>query len=98
MADDHPAGEPGVPVLDLAFDPGMLDALRAGERLTPVRQACPKPEPRTWSWLFTSWPRTAWSWRRRRTAAYRKLAGALHGQVEDGEPLASGIRLSCQIT
>ena len=30
MAGDHPEGEPGVPVLDLAFDSGTLDALRAG--------------------------------------------------------------------
>ena len=30
MAEDHPAGEPGVPVLDLAFDSATLDAVRAG--------------------------------------------------------------------
>ena len=64
MADDHPAGERGVPVLDLAFDPGMLDALRAGVKAHA--RAAGLPETRA-----------------------EDLAGALHGQVEDGEPLAS---------
>jgi anti-sigma regulatory factor (Ser/Thr protein kinase) len=90
MADDHPAGEPGVPVLDLAFDPGTLDALRAGVKA----QACAAglPEARAQDVVLAVHELAANAVSHGAGAGRLriwKLAGALHCQVEDGEPLAS---------
>jgi hypothetical protein len=42
MAEDHPAGEPGVPILDLAFDSGTLHALRAGVKAHACEAGLPE--------------------------------------------------------
>ena len=90
MADDHPAGEPGVPVLDLAFDPGTLDALRAGVKAHACAAGLPETRAEDVVLAVHELAANAVS---HGAGAGRlriwKLAGALHCQVEDGEPLAS---------
>ena len=91
MADHHPAGEPGVPVLDLAFDSGTLTALRAGVKA----QACEAglPEARAEDVVLAVHELAANAVSHGAGAGRLriwKLAGALQCQVEDGEPLASG--------
>jgi anti-sigma regulatory factor (Ser/Thr protein kinase) len=91
MADDHPAGEPGVPVLDLAFDSGTLDALRAGVKTHACRAGLPEARAEDVVLAVHELAANAVS---HGAGAGRlriwKLAGALHCQVEDGEPLAPG--------
>ena len=91
MADDHPAGELGVPVLDLAFDSGTLDALRAGVRAHACQAGLPEDRAEDVVLAVHELAANAVS---HGAGAGRlriwKLAGTLHCQVEDGEPLASG--------
>jgi anti-sigma regulatory factor (Ser/Thr protein kinase) len=91
MADDHPAGEPGVPVLDLAFDSGTLDALRAGVKAHACQAGLPEDRAEDVVLAVHELAANAVS---HGAGAGRlriwKLAGALHCQVEDGELLASG--------
>jgi two-component sensor histidine kinase len=91
MAEDHPAGGPGVPVLDLAFDSGTLVALRAGVKA----QACAAglPEARAEDVVLVVHELAANAVSHGGGAGRLrmwKLAGSLRCQVEDGEPLASG--------
>jgi len=91
MADDHPAGEPLVPVLDLAFDSGTLHALRAGVKA----QACDAglPEARAEDVVLVVHELAANAVSHGAGAGRLRiwrLAGSLHCQVEDGEPLGSG--------
>jgi anti-sigma regulatory factor (Ser/Thr protein kinase) len=91
MADHHPAGEPGFPVLDLPFDSGTLTALRAGVKA----QACEAglPEARAEDVVLAVHELAANAVSHGAGAGRLriwKLAGSLRCQVEDGEPLASG--------
>ena len=91
MADDHPAGEPVVPVLDLAFDSGTLDALRAGVKAHACQAGL--PEDRAEDVVLAVHELAANAVSHGAGAGRLRiwtLAGALHCQVEDGEPLASG--------
>lgn len=91
MADDHPAGEPGIPVLDLAFDSGTLDALRAGVKARAC--AAGLPGARAEDVVLTVHELAANAVSHGAGAGRLRiwqLAGSLHCQVEDGEPLASG--------
>ena len=87
MADDHPAGEPGVPVLDLAFDSGTLDVLRAGVKAHACQAGLPEDRAEDVVLAVHELAANAVS---HGAGAGRlriwKLAGALHCQVEDGEP------------
>jgi len=89
MADDHPAGEPGVPVLDLAFDSGTLGALRAGVKAYACAAGLPAARAEDVVLAVHELAANAVS---HGAGAGRlriwKLAGSLHCQVEDGEPLA----------
>ncbi|MGH3205646.1 MAG: ATP-binding protein [Streptosporangiaceae bacterium] len=91
MADDHPAGEPGVPVLDLAFDSGTLHELRAGVKDHACQAGLPEDRAEDVVLAIHELAANAVS---HGAGAGRlriwKLAGALHCQVEDGEPLAAG--------
>lgn len=91
MADDHPAGEPGVPVLDLAFDSGTLHALRAGVKAHACQAGLPEDRAEDVVLAVHELAANAVS---HGAGAGRlriwKLAGTLHCQVEDGEPLSSG--------
>jgi anti-sigma regulatory factor (Ser/Thr protein kinase) len=91
MADDHPATEPGVPVLDLAFDSGTLHALRAGVKAHACQAGLPEDRAEDVVLAVHELAANAVS---HGAGAGRlriwKLAGALHCQVEDGEPHASG--------
>jgi anti-sigma regulatory factor (Ser/Thr protein kinase) len=91
MADDHPAGEPVVPVLDLAFDSGTLYALRAGVKAHACEAGLPEDRAEDVVLVVHELAANAVS---HGAGAGRlriwKLAGALHCKVEDGEPLASG--------
>jgi Histidine kinase-like ATPase domain len=91
MADDHPAGEPGVPVLDVVFDSGTLDALRAGVKAHACAAGLPGARAEDIVLAVHELAANAVS---HGAGAGRlriwKLAGSLHCQVEDGEPLASG--------
>ena len=91
MAEDHPAGESGVPVLDLAFDSGTLHALRAGVKAHACEAGLPGPRAEDVVLAVHELAANAVS---HGAGAGRlriwKLAGSLHCQVEDGEPLASG--------
>ena len=91
MADDHPAGEPGVPVLDLAFDSGTLDVLRAGVKAHACQAGLSEDRADDVVLAVHELAANAVS---HGAGAGRlriwKLAGVLHCQVEDGEPLASG--------
>jgi two-component sensor histidine kinase len=91
MADDHPAGEPVVPVLDLAFDSGTLDAVRAGVKAHACQAGLPEDRAED---VVLAVHELAANAVCHGAGAGRlriwKLAGSLHCQVEDGEPLASG--------
>ena len=91
MADHHPAGEPSVPVLDLAFDSGTLAALRAGVRAHACEAGLPEARAQDVVLAVHELAANAVS-HGAGTGRLRiwKLAGSLHCQVEDGEPLASG--------
>jgi anti-sigma regulatory factor (Ser/Thr protein kinase) len=91
MADDHSAGESSVPVLDLASDSGTLDALRAGVKAHACQAGL--PEARAGDVVLAVHELAANAVSHGAGAGRLrlwKLAGALHCQVEDGEPLASG--------
>lgn len=91
MADEHPGDEPGVPVLDLAFDSGTLDALRAGVKAHACQAGLPEARAEDVVLAVHELAANAVS---HGAGAGRlrlwKLAGTLHCQVEDGEPVASG--------
>ena len=91
MADDHPAGEPLVPVLDLAFDSGTLHALRAGVKAQACEAGLPEARAEDVVLVVHELAANAVS---HGAGAGRlriwRLAGSLHCQVEDGEPLGSG--------
>ncbi|MGH3205130.1 MAG: ATP-binding protein, partial [Streptosporangiaceae bacterium] len=91
MANDHPAGVRVVPVLDLAFDSGTLDALRAGVKLHACEAGLPENRAEDVVLVVHELAANAVC---HGAGAGRlriwKLAGSLHCQVEDGEPLASG--------
>ena len=91
MAEDHPAGEPGAPVLDLMFDSGTLDALRAGVKVHAC--AAGLPEARAEDVVLAVHELAANAVSHGAGAGRLRiweLAGSLRCQVEDGEPLASG--------
>ena len=93
MADDHAAGESGVPVLDLAFDSGTLDALRAGVKAHAC--AAGMPEARAEDVVLAVHELAANAISHGAGAGRLRiwqLAGSLRCQVEDGEP-ASGHQL-----
>jgi two-component sensor histidine kinase len=89
MAEDHPSGEPGV--LDLAFDSGTLHALRAGVKAHACEAGLPEARAEDVVLAVHELAANAVS---HGTGAGRlriwKLAGSLHCQVEDGDPLGSG--------
>jgi two-component sensor histidine kinase len=91
MADDHPAGELVVPVLDLAFDSGTLHALRAGVKARACEAGLPEARAEDVVLVVHELAANAVS---HGAGAGRlriwKLAGSLHCQVDDGEPLGSG--------
>jgi Histidine kinase-like ATPase domain len=91
MADHHPAGVSGVPVLDLAFDSGTLAALRAGVKAHACEAGLPDARAEDVVLAVHELAANAVS---HGAGAGRlriwKLAGSLHCQVDDGEPLASG--------
>jgi len=91
MADDHPAGEPLVPVLDLAFDSGTLHALRAGVKAHACQAGLPEARAEDVVLVVHELAANAVS-HGAGTGRLRiwRLAGSLHCQVEDGEPLGSG--------
>jgi two-component sensor histidine kinase len=92
MAEDHPAGAPGVPILDLAFDSGTLHALRAGVK-AHAREAG-LPEARAEDVVLVVHELAANAVRHGAGAGRLriwKLAGSsLYCQIEDGELLRSG--------
>jgi anti-sigma regulatory factor (Ser/Thr protein kinase) len=94
MAENHPAGEPDVPVLDLAFDSGTLDALRAGVKAHACAAGLPADRAED---VVLAVHELAANAICHGAGAGRlriwKLAGSLHCEVEDGEP-ASGDQLS----
>jgi anti-sigma regulatory factor (Ser/Thr protein kinase) len=91
MADDRPAGETGVPVLDLEFDSGTLNALRAGVKAHACQAGLPEARAEDVVLAVHELAANAVS---HGAGAGRlriwKLAGALHCQVEDGDPLGPG--------
>jgi two-component sensor histidine kinase len=91
MADHHPAGGPGVPVLDLAFDSGTLAALRAGVKAHACEAGLPEARAEDVVLAVHELAANAVS---HGAGAGRlriwQLAGSLHCQVDDGEPLAFG--------
>jgi anti-sigma regulatory factor (Ser/Thr protein kinase) len=91
MADDHPVGELGVAVLDLAFDSGTLGTLRAGVKAHACQAGLPDSRAED---VVLAVHELAANAVTHGAGAGRlrvwKLAGALHCQVEDSEPLASG--------
>ena len=91
MADDYAGGETRVPIMDLAFDSGTLDALRAGVKA----QACQAglPQERAQDMVLAGHELAANAVRHGAGAGRLriwKLAEALHCEVDDGEPLGSG--------
>ena len=90
MADDHPVGEPGAPVLDLAFDSGTLGTLRTGVKAYAWQAGLPGSRVEDVVLAVHELAANAVSHGagEGRLRVW-KLAGALHCQVEDGEPLAS---------
>jgi anti-sigma regulatory factor (Ser/Thr protein kinase) len=90
MADYRPAGEPGVPVLDLAFGSGTLDALRAGVKAHSSAAGLPEDRAEDVVLAVHELAANAVS-HGAGTGRLRiwKLAGSLCCQVEDGEPLES---------
>jgi anti-sigma regulatory factor (Ser/Thr protein kinase) len=91
MADNHPAGAPGVLVLDLAFDSGTLGALRAGVKAHACEAGLPEARAED---VVLAVHELAANAVCHGAGAGRlqiwQLDGSLHCQVEDGEPLASG--------
>jgi anti-sigma regulatory factor (Ser/Thr protein kinase) len=94
MAEDHPSGEPGEPgepVLDLAFDSGTLHALRAGVKAHACEAGLPDARAED---VVLAVHELAANAVNHGAGAGRlriwKLAGSLHCQVEDGDPLGSG--------
>ena len=91
MADHHPAGEPGFPVLDLPFDSGTLTALRAGVKAQACEAGLPEARAEDVVLVVHELAANAVS---HGAGAGRlriwKLAGSLRCQVEDGDPLGSG--------
>ena len=91
MADHHPAGVSGVPVLDPAFDSGTLAELRAGVKAHACEAGLPEARAEDVVLAVHELAANAVS---HGVGAGRlriwQLAGSLHCQVEDGEPLASG--------
>jgi two-component sensor histidine kinase len=91
MADGHPAGEPGVPVLDLAFDSGTLGTLRARVKVHGCAAGLPAARAEDVVLAVHELAANAVS---HGAGAGRlrmwKLAGSLRCEVEDGEPLACG--------
>jgi anti-sigma regulatory factor (Ser/Thr protein kinase) len=87
MAEDHPAGEPGAPVLDLMFDSGTLDALRAGVKVHACAAGLPEARAEDVVLALHELAANAVS---HGAGAGRlriwQLTGSLHCQVEDGEP------------
>jgi anti-sigma regulatory factor (Ser/Thr protein kinase) len=89
MADDHRAGEPGAPVLDLAFDSGTLNTLRAGVKAHA--RAAGLTEDRAEDVVLAVHELAANAVRHGAGAGRLRiwtLAGSLHCQVEDGGPQA----------
>jgi anti-sigma regulatory factor (Ser/Thr protein kinase) len=91
MADDHPAGEAVVPVLDLAFHSGTLHALRAGVKAHACQAGLPDARAEDVVLVVHELAANAVS-HGAGTGRLRiwKLAGSLHCEVEDGDPLGSG--------
>ena len=91
MAEDHSAGEPGVPILDLTFDSGTLHALRAGVKAHACEAGLPEARAEDVVLVVHELAANAVS---HGAGAGRlriwKLAGSLRCQIEDGEPLGSG--------
>jgi anti-sigma regulatory factor (Ser/Thr protein kinase) len=89
MAEDYPAGEPGIPVLDLAFDSGTLNALRAGVKAHACAAGLSEDRAEDVVLAVHELAANAVS---HGAGAGRlriwKLTGSLRCQVEDGEPLA----------
>ena len=89
MVDDHPVGEPTAPVLDLAFDSGTLDALRAGVKAHACRAGLPEDRAED---VVLAVHELAANAVHHGAGAGRlrvwKRAGALDYQVEDGDPVA----------
>jgi anti-sigma regulatory factor (Ser/Thr protein kinase) len=92
MADDHhTAGEPVVPVLDLAFDSGTLDALRAGVKARACEAGL--PEDRAEDVVLAIHELAANAVCHGAGAGRLRiwqLAGSLHCEVEDGAPASGG--------
>jgi two-component sensor histidine kinase len=92
MADYRPAGEPGVgvPFLDLAFDSGTLDALRAGVKAHSSAAGLPEDRAEDVVLAVHELAANAVS-HGAGTGRLRiwKLAGSLCCQVEGGEPIAA---------
>src|ERR1700722_14945929 len=91
MADDHLATEPGVPVLDLAFDSGTLHALRAGVKAHACQAGLPEARAED---VVLAVHELAANAVNHGVGAGRlriwKLAGALRCQVEGGDPPRAG--------
>jgi len=86
MAENHPAGEPDVPVLDLAFDSGTLDALRAGVKAHAC--AAGLPEDRAEDVVLAVHELAANAVCHGAGAGRLRIwkrSGSLHCQVEDGD-------------
>ena len=90
MADDHLVDEPTAPVLDLAFDSGTLDVLRAEVMTHACRAGLPEDRAED---VVLAVHELAANAVHHGAGAGRlrvwKRAGALHFQVEDGDPVAS---------
>lgn len=88
MAEENPAGEPGVPVLDLAFDSGTLNTMRAGVKAHACAAGLSEDRAEDVVLAVHELAANAVS---HGAGAGRlriwKLAGSLRCQVEDGEPL-----------
>ena len=90
MADDHRVGEPTAPVLDLAFDSGTLDALRAGVKAHACQAGL--PENRAEDVVLAVHELAANAVHHGAGAGRLRVwtrAGALRCQVDDGDPLAA---------
>jgi anti-sigma regulatory factor (Ser/Thr protein kinase) len=90
MADDHPAGGATNPVLDLAFDSGTLGVLRAGVKAHACQAGL--PEERAEDVVLAVHELAANAVHHGAGAGRLRVwrrAGALHCQVEDGDPPAA---------
>jgi anti-sigma regulatory factor (Ser/Thr protein kinase) len=95
MADDQPAGELTAPVLDLAFDSGTLDALRAGVKAHACQAGL--PENRVEDLVLAVHELAANAVHHGAGAGRLRIwrrVGALHCQVEDGDPLVASGQVS----